>query len=243
MRVLAAAPTRRDVLCFDLDGTLVDTAPEIAAAVNHALAVHGLEPREPAEVTALIGGGLQALVVRLLARLIFERPALAGRVRVDQLSASADEAYARLIGSAARPYPGVADALRSLARAGVRLGCVSNKEQRHLHRVLEVCGLRSVFELVIGGDSLPYRKPHGSVLRHAVAALGGGSRGAAHVGDSAVDVEAARNAGIAAWAVPYGYNAGLPIAAARPDRVFDSVGEVAAHVLAPAPTAAAGARP
>ena len=91
---------------------------------------------------------------------------------------------------------------------------------------------------MVGGDTLPEKKPHASVLRHVAATLQVGVDHCAHVGDSAVDVQAARNAGMAAWAVPYGYNAGVPIADARPDRLFKTLPEVAEHVLlryAPAP--------
>jgi phosphoglycolate phosphatase len=121
-----------------------------------------------------------------------------------------------------------------LKDAGVRLACVTNKELRHAHKVLRAARLDDLFELVVGGDSLPHKKPHASVLRHVTAALNCDTQRAAHVGDSATDVEAARNAGVAAWAVPYGYNAGVAIAASRPHRIFDALSEVAEHVLAPA---------
>ncbi|HEU4458918.1 MAG TPA: HAD-IA family hydrolase, partial [Methylibium sp.] len=82
-----------------------------------------------------------------------------------------------------------------------------------------------------GGDTLPYKKPDGRVLRHVAQALDASLEGTAHVGDSSIDVAAARNAGVAAWAVPYGYNAGTPVADSKPDRLFESLAEVADHVL------------
>ena len=136
------------------------------------------------------------------------------------------------IGSLARPYPGAREALVLLRNAGVRLACVTNKELRHARRVLQVARLDNLFELVVGGDSLPQKKPHPSVLRYVVETLNGDTRRAAHVGDSGIDVEAARNAGVAAWAVPYGYNAGVPIADANPQRIFPGLMQVAEHVLA-----------
>jgi len=114
----------------------------------------------------------------------------------------------------------------------VRLACVTNKEIRHARRVLEVTRLSGYFDLVIGGDSLPEKKPHPSVLRHVAQQLGVSPAQTAHLGDSATDVAAARNAGVAAWAVPYGYNAGRPITESKPDLVFDTLTAVAAHVLA-----------
>ncbi len=108
---------------------------------------------------------------------------------------------------------------------------MTNKELRHALRVLQAAQLDSLFDLVVGGDSLPQKKPHPSVLRHVVATLNGDTRRAAHVGDSSTDVEAARNAGVAAWAVPYGYNAGVPIDEAEPQRIFAALSQVAEHVL------------
>ena len=109
--------------------------------------------------------------------------------------------------------------------------------------MLQASQLDSCFDLVVGGDSLPRKKPDGSVLRHVASALYAGAGRLAHVGDSQLDVDAARNAGVTAWAVPYGYNAGQPIEDAHPDRVFADLGEVANHVIAVRAAAAVGAAP
>jgi phosphoglycolate phosphatase len=220
------------VVSFDLDGTLVDTAGEIALAANRALESHGLTGRSQAEIKGLIGEGSRQLMLKLLARILLEQPSLADAVRPDEVLEAFDQQLARTPASAAAPYPGARQALERLRDAGVRLACVTNKELRHARRVLHAAHLDSLFALVIGGDSLPHKKPHASVLRHVVETLHGDTRRAAHVGDSRIDVEAARNAGVAAWAVPYGYNAGAPIADANPQRIFDSLGQVADHVLA-----------
>ena len=100
---------------------------------------------------------------------------------------------------------------------------------------MEVTGLDTCFALTIGGDTLPQKKPDPSVLQYVVGALGGERSRAAHVGDSSIDVQAARNPGVAAWAVPYGYNGGAPISAANPDRLFAGIPEVAEFVLAASP--------
>lgn len=226
-----------DALSFDLDGTLVDTAGEIAEAVNRTLIEFGIAARPVAEVTHLIGNGLRELMLKLLARILLDQPVLADRLRVDEVLARLDQHYADTVGTLARPYPGVLAALVALHEAGVTLACVTNKEGRHARKVLEVTGLQ--LDLLIAGDTLAQKKPHGLVLSSTARMLRVAPDRFAHVGDSRTDVEAARNAGVAAWAVPYGYNGGEPVALARPDRMFADLTEVAAHVL----EARAAARP
>ncbi len=220
-----------DLISFDLDGTLVDTASEITEAANRALESHGIARRPSAEITLLIGAGTRELMLTLLARIFLERPSLLKSVRPNAVLTSFDEHYALTIGTSAVPYAGGHEALAQLKAAGVRLACATNKELRHARRVVEVTGLDGFFELIIGGDSLPERKPHPSVLRYVMATLSGSPARTAHVGDSATDVAAARNAGVAAWAVPYGYNAGVSLADAKPERLFQSLSQVAEHVL------------
>ena len=221
-----------ELITFDLDGTLVDTAAEIAEAANLAIEAHGI-PRRPVEqITLLIGAGTRDLMRRLLEQCFAEQPGLAQSVRPDAVMASFDQYYADTTGTSARPYDGCHEALARLRSAGVRLACVTNKEFRHARAVLDAVRLNCYFDLVIGGDSLPEKKPHASVLRHVADTLGVGLDRTAHVGDSSADVLAARNAGVTAWAVPYGYNAGKPIADAKPDRIFDHLLQVAGQALA-----------
>ncbi len=228
---------QHDLLSFDLDGTLVDTAAEIAEAACRALEDHGIARRPVPEIVGYIGHGTRELILRLLERVFQEQPGLADTVREAAVLERMDHHYALTTGTMAAPYPGVPAALRRLDAAGVKLACVTNKESRHAHRVLEVTGLDACFALTIGGDTLPRKKPDPSVLRYVVEALGGEPRRTAHVGDSSIDVQAARNAGVAAWVVPYGYNGGAPISAANPDRLFAGIPEVADFVLGTPPGA------
>lgn len=219
------------VLSIDLDGTLVDTAAEIAEAANRALEEHGIARRPQGEIVDLIGAGTRELMLKLLARRFLAEPALADRVQPQYVLDSLERHYAETAGTSAAPYPGCREALLDLRSAGLLLACVTNKELRHTQRVLEATGLAAQFDLVVGGDSLPEKRPHASVLRHVLQRLGATAERSAHLGDSATDIAAARNAGVAAWAVPWGYNAGRAIADARPDRIFASFAEVAAHML------------
>jgi phosphoglycolate phosphatase len=232
---------RIDAVSFDLDGTLVDTAAEIVLAVNAALAEVGIAARPAEEVVKLIGNGLRALMMNLLARLMLEQPALADRVRVEPLLLRLEALYAGLAGRTAQPYPGALQALIDLRAAGIRTACVTNKDGAFTRRLLDATGLAPLLDLVLAGDSLPHKKPHASVLRTAARQLGVETDRLAHVGDSRTDLEAARNAGVADWAVPYGYNGGRPVAQDGPSRLFDDLAQVACHVLAAHPTTPASA--
>ncbi|MFM2066973.1 MAG: hypothetical protein RLZZ584_1882 [Pseudomonadota bacterium] len=225
-------PARIDAVSFDLDGTLVDTAGEIVEAVNAALVEAGITPRPAEEIILLIGNGLRALMMNLLARLMLEQPALAERVRVEPLLLRVEAIYAGLAGRSAQPYPGALQALADLRAAGIRTACVTNKDGAFTRRLLDATGLAPYLDVVLAGDSLPHRKPDSSVLRTAARQLGVASDRLAHVGDSRTDLDAARNAGVADWAVPYGYNGGRPVALDGPSRLFADLAEVADHVLA-----------
>lgn len=220
-----------DLLTFDLDGTLVDTASEIAEAANRALVDAGFAPRSIEDVTVRVGHGTRNLMTRLLAEARAQAVEAQDRADVDRVLERFRVHYAEVAGSSARVYDGWPEVLAAFQRAGIALACVTNKDAGFSATILEATGLAPYFGLLIGGDTLPRLKPDASVLRHALSHFGASAKRTAHVGDSGTDVQAARNAGVAAWVVPWGYNAGEPIETTRPDLVFESTAQLMHHVL------------
>lgn len=220
------------LITFDLDGTLVDTAGEIAEAANRTLDDLGLPRRDAADVTRLIGHGTRELMKGLLAQAREAGHAMyVDALDVEAVMQCFEAHYHATTGTDSRLFPGCREGLQRLREAGVAMACVTNKEQRFAERVLEVTGLSEFFEILIGGDTLAHKKPHPLVIEHCLNAHGVLPSQAAHVGDSGIDVDTARRSGVSAWAVPYGYNGGQPIEATRPDGLFASIDHIADHVL------------
>jgi phosphoglycolate phosphatase len=196
---LAAFPFR--TIVFDLDGTLIDSANDVGAAVNRVLADHGLAPIDVVEQRALMGEG-----GRVRTRKAF---ALRGRLLDDaELSARVRD-FVRYYGenpvASTMPYPGVPETLRRLAAAGVRIGVCTNKYEESARDVLAQLGLMPPVEDVAGADSFDVRKPHPGHVLKLLARMGSDPGTALMVGDSIHDVEAAHAAGLKVIAVSWGY--------------------------------------
>lgn len=218
-----------DLILFDLDGTLVDTAPEIADTVNEVLESIGL-PALPAEqIRDWIGHGARETVRHAWTHVAGEAPDdSASGVTLDDLMLRFAEIHSRRCGTNSRLFPGVRTALESLRQQGVAMAVLTNKESRFSKQVLECHGIDTYFDPIISGDTLAERKPSAVPAGHCLARHGVEPARALLVGDSSVDAETARNAGIRFWAVPYGYNGGVPIADAQPDRILQSLDELVA---------------
>jgi phosphoglycolate phosphatase len=192
---------------FDLDGTLLDTAGAITAALNQALAERRLGPLCAAQVRAMIGRGGPILIARAVARLGFamdeaDQAALLQRyfLHYERIEAGTEDS--------ARVYPGVGECLEALHRLGLRLAVVTNKQQQFAIGLLRRLGLSEWIQVLIGGDSCERRKPDPQPLQLACEWLQVETARALMVGDSINDVLAARAAGLPVVCVPYGYNEG-----------------------------------
>lgn len=195
---------------FDLDGTLLDSAPDIHAALNRVLSARGIAPYGLAEVKAMIGDGVRVLVGRALAGrgLPFDEAVLA--------AFAADEAISRARLTA--PFPGIAAALDALQAAGWRLAVCTNKPEAAARGLLASLGLAGRFAAIGGGDSFPVRKPDPGHLRATLEAAGGAAGPAVMIGDHRNDVLAAAGAGLPCVFAGWGYGpvamaGGAPVAA------------------------------
>jgi phosphoglycolate phosphatase len=205
---------------FDMDGTLIDTLPDIAAAVNDALANLGLRPLPEATIATLIGNGPRVLSRRALEAQ--DQLDAGDRERlVEPLLAGYAGNYATQLGTLGRAYPGAIEALRELSRRGLSLGVVSNALQHLAEAVLARFGLAEYLQIIVGGDRVAAHKPHPQHLWHACAYLGVGANETLMVGDSVNDVSAARAAGCAIVCVPHGYDQGQPVHALGCDVLDD----------------------
>lgn len=189
-------------IVFDLDGTLIDTAPDLARALNEAMDLEGLPRVKTDVVRALVGHGARRLIERTAA--------LAGahfqEERLDELTEEFIAFYRADIARESRPFPGVAEALDSLAEMGAKFAVCTNKRTDLSNMLLEAVGLAGRFSAVVGADAVTERKPHPEHFRAAVMRAGGVVSRSLMVGDTAADVAAARGAGAPVAVVSFGYS-------------------------------------
>ncbi|MEJ0003732.1 MAG: phosphoglycolate phosphatase [Pararobbsia sp.] len=212
----------------DLDGTMVDTAADFNAALNLMLGQFALPRIETDEVMRYVGKGSEHLVHAVLSARLAPAEVEA---RFLHALERYQQAYATVNGRHVSVYPGVADGLATLRAAGLKLACVTNKPHRFALELLEQVGLLEYFSVVLGGDSLPRKKPDPLPLVRAAEILGIVPSRILAIGDSENDALAARAAGIAVLTVPYGYNHGQPVQLIDSDGIVGSLLD-AAHWLA-----------
>ena len=190
-------------ILFDLDGTLVDTAPDLLGALNHVLTGMGLAPVPLAEVAEMIGHGARAMIETGL-------KAQGAALSAAEMDAAFERFIAYYVANIAvhsRPFEGAADALDALREAGATLAVCTNKRQDLSEQLIEALGLTDLFDVILGADRATNRKPHADHVFETIAAAGGEPGRALFVGDSRTDERAARNAGLPFVFVTFGYEA------------------------------------
>jgi len=215
---------------FDLDGTLVDTAPDLIDTLNIVLAREGLPPVDYAAARNMISAGARRMIE---SGLRFDgRPVSGGAL--DRLFADFIAHYSAHIADRSRPFAGLDQALDELAARDCRFAVCTNKLERLSRQLLDTLGLSRRFAAICGQDTFGIQKPDPEILRRTIGAAGGELRRAVMVGDSGTDIAVARAAGIPVVAVEFGYS-DPPVAKLGPDRLIGHFNELTAAVLELAP--------
>ena len=233
---MAAIEKRPQAVLVDLDGTMIDSAPDIAAAANRMLAQLDAPPLPLATVRGFIGWGVAHLVRQVLAHAPGARPA-------DQASAldAFERHYLDCNGRHSTVYPGVLQGLAMLRRLGYALACVTNKPRPYAEPLLDALGLSPCFDAVACGEPALPLKPHPALLLSACRRLGAHPAQCVMVGDSGVDASAASRAGMPVYLVRYGYHNSAAPEAAPCNGYIDALDELPALLgHAPGPVSASG---
>ena len=212
-----------EMILIDVDGTLVDSVPDLAWCVDEMMKQLGMPARGEASVRNWVGNGVERLVRRALINQLDGEPD-------DELFEKAYpiylDLYAENTSKRSYLYPGVREGLDYLKAAGYKLGCVTNKASQFTIPLLKELGVYDDFENIVCGDTLPEKKPHPLPLLHSAEVLGVKPENALMLGDSMSDVKAARAAGFQIICLSYGYNHGVDIRESNPDAVIDSMVEL-----------------
>ena len=218
---------------FDLDGTLVDTAPDLVATLNAVLARAGLEPVPYQAGRSMVGGGTRRMIELALLR----AKVAAATIDVERMFDAFIAHYGAHIADQSQPFPGLTDALDTLAAHGYRLAVCTNKLEGLSRLLLDKLQLSARFSAICGQDTFGMSKPDPEILRRTIGQAGGRPDQALLVGDSGTDIATARAAAVPIIAVDFGYN-DVPVARLVPDRVighFDALPEAIFGLLAARP--------
>ncbi|MDX1489444.1 MAG: phosphoglycolate phosphatase, partial [Acidiferrobacterales bacterium] len=227
MNELFTGPLAVRLVIIDLDGTLIDTAPDLATSANAMLEELGMDVYDHETVATWIGNGISRFVKRALTGELDGEP---DQALYDRAYPILLRHYAERVSRESRPYPGVTEGLAELRTGGFELACITNKAEAFTRPLLKDLGLADYFKLVLSGDSLPRRKPDPLPLLHACEVFDIAPAQGVLVGDSANDTEAAQAAGMPVICVTYGYNRGLDVRTLGPVAVIDSLTELPRHI-------------
>lgn len=218
---------RPEMVLIDVDGTLVDSVPDLAFCVNTMMRELDMPERGEADVRNWVGNGVPRLVERALTNDLngTPDPALYQKAYPVFLDLYAENTSKRSL-----LYPGVTEGLDFLKTAGYKVGCVTNKAEQFTHPLLKDLGIFDRFKIVVSGDTLSKKKPDPMPLLHAAEALGVAPEKSLMLGDSISDVKASRAAGFSIICMSYGYNHGEDIRRYNPDAVIDSMAELPQHL-------------
>ncbi|MGB5260105.1 MAG: phosphoglycolate phosphatase [Gammaproteobacteria bacterium] len=214
---------RPEMILIDVDGTLVDSVPDLAFCVDSMMVQLGREPRGEERVRDWVGNGVERLVRRALVGQLDGEP---DEVDFERAYPIFMDLYAENTSKRSFLYPGVREGIDMLKASGYKLGCVTNKAAQFTEPLLKDLGVYNDFSIVISGDTLDKKKPDPAPLLHAAEFFGCDPANALMIGDSVSDVAAARAAGFQIVCMSYGYNHGIDIREARPDAVIDSLDEL-----------------
>ncbi len=211
------------LVLIDLDGTLVDSVPDLAFCVDEMMKALGQAPWGESTVRAWVGNGVDRLVMRALTNTLWEDPSDEEYTKALPIFMAL---YAENMSGRSGLFDGVVEGLDYLKANGYRIGCVTNKAEQFTLPILKDMGILDYFELVVSGDTTPKKKPDPLPLTYAADKFGIACGDCLMLGDSMHDVKAARSAGFQVVAVPYGYNHGIDINEANPDAVIESMAEL-----------------
>jgi phosphoglycolate phosphatase len=214
-----------EMILIDVDGTLVDSVPDLVFCVDEMMQALGMPLRGEAKVRTWVGNGVERLVRRALIDSLDGEPDEALFARAYPLFL---ELYAENTSKRSRLYPGVLEGLDYLQSAGFKLGCVTNKAEQFTLPLLKDLGIHDRFGIIVSGDTLSEKKPHPMPLLYAARFFDVMPQQSLMLGDSVSDVKAARAAGFHIICMSYGYNHGIDIREAEPDAVIDSMAELPA---------------
>ena len=227
-----ALPTaKKSLLIFDFDGTLIDSVPDLAAGINGMMNKLGRDPYPLDKVRDWVGNGSRLLVERALVGAVDVGDGLPAS-EIDAAEEIFFKAYAQQSGKETVAYPNVDSGLKQLTDAGFTLALVTNKPIRFVPKILASFGWDGLFAEVLGGDSLPTKKPDPAPLLHVCEQIGVSPEQAVMIGDSKNDILAGQNAGMATLGLSYGYNYGQDIRDYHPTAAFDSFQDLVDFVLA-----------
>ena len=213
-------PLSIQVVMIDLDGTLLDTAADLALSANLMLKELGMPEQSVPTIQSYIGKGIQKLVKRTLTGQLDGEP---DTVLFSKALPIYEKHYAKHLSDNTRPYPGVVEGIQSMQQAGFKLACITNKAEAFTLPLLRATGLYDYFEIILSGDSLPKKKPDPMPLIHICEHFQVSPHEALLIGDSLNDAIAARAAGCSVFCVPYGYNEGRDVYALDCDAVVASL--------------------